>query len=156
MSNVWPITTGTDQCEEWKTTDARQSDVAMNKIDRRQRVRFNIDVEAQLKFPSGERTVKITDISDRGARLQLLDPPPVGAIGALIWRSCEVFAKVVWSNRSACDLQFERPIAQSVVEATAEGGEVQSLSIAEVTNIPLGRKRSRQASASGQASSTAA
>jgi hypothetical protein len=84
MSNVWPITTGTDQCEEWKTTDARQSDVAMNKIDRRQRVRFNIDVEAQLKFPSGERTVKITDISDRGARLQLLDPPPVGAIGALI------------------------------------------------------------------------
>jgi hypothetical protein len=156
MSRVWPITTGPDHCEEWKTADARESDVALNQVDRRQRVRLSIDVEAQLKLPSGERTVRITDISESGARLQLLDPPPVGAIGPLIWRSYEVFAKVVWANGAACEMEFERPIARSVVEATAEGGEVQSLSIAEVTNIPLGRKRSRHSSTSGQASSTAA
>ncbi len=84
----------------------------------------------------------MVDLSERGARIQMDNPPGVGASVLLEWMCYDAIAKVIWSNGDACGLMFEKPISpQRVLEAQQHHVEEFSGPVAEVSNIPLGRKR---------------
>ena len=116
--------------------------------DRRSSSRFRIRMPAQLRMPSGTKHGTLADISEGGARLVMDNPPAQGASVLMVWGSNEEFCKVMWTAEDSCGLQFERPIKRAVVvETTGQEFEQQPTGpVAQLHNIPLGRKRARPGS----------
>lgn len=113
-------------------------------VDRRGSARFRIRMPAQLRMPSGTKHGTLSDISEGGAKLVMDNPPAQGASVLLVWGSHEEFCKVMWIAEDSCGLQFERPISRAVVvETTGQEYEAPSGPVAQLHNIPLGRKRAR-------------
>lgn len=111
--------------------------------DRRVARRYLVDCPARMVLSGGERDGRLSDLSEHGARLETAQPPPAGTAGFLRWGSEEHYCKVIWSSEGRCGLQFERPIAIRVVEATCSHVEVSLKPVAAVGRIPIGQKRSR-------------
>jgi len=114
-------------------------------IDRRESARFRIRMPAQLRMPSGTKHGTLADISEGGAKLVMDHPPAQGASVLLVWGSHEEFCKVMWVAEDSCGLRFERPIPRSVVVETTgqEFAPPPAGPVAQLHNIPLGRKRAR-------------
>ena len=112
--------------------------------DRRVARRYLVDCAARMVMSGGEREGRLSDLSENGARLDTGLPPPPGTTGFLRWGNEEHYCQVIWSNEGRCGLQFERPIATSVVEATCSHVEVSLKPVAALGRIPLGEKRSRR------------
>lgn len=85
---------------------------------------------------------QLWDMSEAGARLQLADPPPVGATALLRWTGREAVCTVVWADGEMCGIAFTRPVSPEVVAEAAGLNRVVDLPIAQVGNIAQGRKRS--------------
>ena len=114
--------------------------------DRRVARRYVVDCPARMAMAGGERDGRLTDLSESGARLETTQPPVAGTTGFLRWGKEEHYCKVIWSDDGRCGLQFERPVALSVVEATCSHVEVSLKPVATLGRIPLGQRRSRVAS----------
>lgn len=112
--------------------------------DRRVARRYLVDCPARMVMSGGERDGRLSDLSEHGARLDTLQPPPAGTTGFLRWGSEEHYCKVIWANDGCCGLQFERPIARAIVEATCSHVEVSLKPVAALGRIPIGQKRSRR------------
>ena len=85
----------------------------------------------------------MSDMSERGARVQMDNPPGVGASVLLEWMCYDVMCQVVWATADACGLLFAKPISPGRVLEAQQYREEFSGPVAEVSNIPLGQKRSR-------------
>ncbi len=83
------------------------------------------------------------DLSERGARVQMDNPPGVGASVLLEWMCYDAICKVAWASGDMCGLMFEKPISPARVFEAQQRREEFSGPVAEVANIPLGRKRGR-------------
>lgn len=112
--------------------------------DRRVARRYLVECPARLAMAGGERDGRLSDLSEHGARLETAQPPQAGATGFLRWGGEEHYCKVIWSNEGRCGLQFERPIALGLVEATCSHIEVSLKPVAAVGRIPLGLRRSHR------------
>ena len=112
--------------------------------DRRIARRYLVDCPARLALAGGERGGQLSDLSEHGARLDTNQPPPPGTTGFLRWNGEEHYCKVIWSNERCCGLQFERPIALALVEATCTHVEIALKPVAALGRIPLGQKRSQR------------
>jgi hypothetical protein len=112
--------------------------------DRRVARRYLVDCPARMVMSGGGRDGRLSDLSEHGARLETGLPPPPGTTGFLRWGSEEHYCKVIWSKDSCCGLQFEKPIATSIVEATCSHVEVSLKPVAALGRIPIGQKRSRR------------
>ena len=55
----------------------------------------------------------------------------------------DAMCKVVWATEDMCGLMFEKPISPARVLEVQQYREEFSGPVAEVSNIPLGHKRSR-------------
>ena len=119
--------------------------------DRRKVNRVVVDCDAIFESHSRQRSGRLADLSESGARFDGPDLPSVGTSGLLRWHDQEHFAQVIWVENGGCGLQFERVIAASTVARTAEVVEVEVGPVAKFGNIPLGRKRSRIAQLRGAA-----
>ena len=64
----------------------------------------------------------------------------------LKWRDQKHACTVVWTDAAMCGLEFEEPISEMVVSECARLLGTKEEPIAELSNIPLGRRRSSQAS----------
>lgn len=111
--------------------------------DRRTATRSRVNCPVQMKLPSGERSGCMWDLSERGARVQMDNPPRVGASVLLEWMTYDAICKVIWSTDDMCGLMFEKAISPARVYEAHQHREEFSGPVAEVGNIPLGRKRSR-------------
>ena len=111
--------------------------------ERRIATRTRVSCPVQLKLPSGQRTGCMLDMSERGARVQVDNPPGVGASVVLEWMSYDAIGKVAWSSGDMCGLMFEKPISPAQVFEAEQHREEFSGPVAEVSNIPLGRRRGR-------------
>ena len=111
--------------------------------ERRSTVRSRVSCPVQLQLPSGQRIGCMVDLSERGARVQVDNPPRAGASVILEWMCYDAICKVVWATEDACGLLFEKEISPSRVLEVQQYREEFSGPVAEVSNIPLGQKRSR-------------
>jgi len=111
--------------------------------ERRTSVRSRVNCPVQLRLPSGHRVGCMSDLSEQGARVQVDNPPRAGASVVLEWLCYDAICKVIWATEDMCGLQFERAIAPTRVLEVMQYREEFSGPIAEVSNIPLGRKRAR-------------
>lgn len=118
---------------------AQQFDAA----ERRVAVRSRVNCPVQLQLPSGRRSGCMVDLSERGARIEVTNPPGVGASVLLEWMCYDEVCKVIWVNDDTCGLMFEKPISPTRVLEAQQHREEFSGPVAEVSNIPLGRRRSR-------------
>lgn len=85
----------------------------------------------------------MVDLSERGARIQVDNPPRAGASVILEWMCYDAICKVVWATEDACGLIFEKEISPTRVLEVQQHREEFSGPVAEVSNIPLGQKRNR-------------
>ena len=111
--------------------------------DRRTATRSRVNCPVEMQLPSGRRNGCMWDLSERGARVQMDNPPRVGASVLLEWMTYDVMCKVVWATEDMCGLMFEKAISPARVFEAHQHREEFSGPVAEVGNIPLGRKRGR-------------
>jgi hypothetical protein len=111
--------------------------------ERRTSVRYRVSCPVQLQLPSGQRIGCMVDMSERGARIEVDDPPRQGASVMLEWMCYDVICQVVWATEDACGLRFEKELSPARVLEVQQYREEFMGPIAEVSNIPLGRRRSR-------------
>ena len=108
--------------------------------ERRGAARSRVAGEARLQTPGGDWQGLLWDLSESGARIQVENPPSVGATALLKWEANEWMCKVVWTIGDMCGVAFERKIAVAAVRsAPAERTGPR----ASLDNIPLGQRRSR-------------
>ncbi len=83
--------------------------------ERRAFPRGPVSISARLELPSGGRPVQIIDLTERGARLRMSDPPPAGAPALLKWHPHECYCAVIWSDDDGCGLLFEQLLPDAVL-----------------------------------------
>ena len=111
--------------------------------ERRTSTRTRVSCPVQLQLPSGQRIGCMWDLSEQGARVQMDNPPRAGASVLLEWLCHDALCKVIWATDDMCGLQFDKPIPPTRVLEVMQHREEFSGPVAEVSNIPLGQKRSR-------------
>ncbi len=118
--------------------EARQQSV---RADQRRAGRFAVEIPATFRTASGERQCRLANISDNGAKLETASPPAKGVSGMLMLGEQEVYCTVIWSNETACGIEFERNIGEAALVEIA-GEQVQRTGpVANACNIQMGRKR---------------
>ena len=153
-SDGWPITETNDTCEDWTGGGFFKGRDGAVHVDRRASVRSRVDCSVQLRMPGGDRLGRLIDISEKGARLQLDNPPRAGVTAMLQWGAHEIFCEVAWANEGACGVFFERPLLREVLIETTGAGDESAMPVADPKQIPIGKKRvSYEFQISAQASS---
>ena len=106
-------------------------------VERRVARRVRVDCDVALLMPSGNRTGRLHDISEDGARILSDNAPARGSGVILEWLGYEAYAHVVWSRPDGCGLEFDRPLPGAIVNETAARAPVGSVQPA----TPHGRIR---------------
>ena len=114
--------------------------------ERRRSRRSRVTCPATLVTLTGEFQGALWDLSETGARLEAPELPERGSRAMLKWRDQKHACTVVWTDASMCGLEFEEPIGGMVVSECTRLLGTKEEPIAELSNIPLGRRRSFQAS----------
>lgn len=138
-----PATRADHSCEDWLATGFFKDPAGDVHADRRASARRSSDERACLHLPGGDRNGRLIDISERGARLQVTNPPIAGALALLKWGSHEVFCRIAWSGGDHCGVLFERPISLELVTRTSDAVSRRDGLAADPNKIPAGRKRAR-------------
>ena len=114
-------------------------------VERRAAGRARADCPVRLQTPAGTWQGRLWDLSETGARVQVVHPPAQGSMVLISWQTNELFCRVVWSADDMCGVVFERPISSAVVRETLgePQREAESAPAASVGNIPVGKRRSR-------------
>ena len=119
--------------------EARQQSVC---ADQRRSARFVVAIPVIFRTASGDRQCHMSNISDAGAKLETESPPPQGVSGMLRLGDDEFYCTVIWSNGTACGVEFERKVHEAtLIDITGEEAR-KSGPVASCSNIQMGRKRS--------------
>lgn len=110
--------------------------------DRRLARRYIVDCPARFTMAGGIRDGRMSDLSENGCRFETALPPVPGTTGFLRWDGEDHYCKVIWHGEGRCGLHFDRPISTALVERTCSRVEVTMKTVAAVTRIPLGQRRS--------------
>ena len=116
---------------------------AVEPTDRRSSVRWRVNCPVQLQLARGQRIGCLCDLSERGARVQMDNPPKPGTTATLEWMCFDEKCTVIWATETLCGLMFDRDIPPARVFEMQQFGEEYEGPVAEVSNIPLGQKRRR-------------
>ena len=116
---------------------------AVEPTDRRSSVRWRVNCPVQLQLARGQRIGCLCDLSERGARVQMDNPPKPGTTATLEWMCFDEKCTVIWATETLCGLMFDRDIPPARVFEMLQFGEEYEGPVAEVSNIPLGQKRRR-------------
>lgn len=81
--------------------------------DARRAPRFRVLLVARLLTTSGERNVKLRDISANGAMIEGDRLPAPGADILLRRGSLETFATVIWAKDGKAGLEFDEPLTEA-------------------------------------------
>lgn len=111
--------------------------------ERRRTHRFPVEIAVALRTVNGTRSCRLGNVSDAGASLELDNPPAAGVSGWLVMGGEEVYCQVVWSNATACGIEFERALPTATLEGIVGSKLPEHGPAANRGNIPKGRKRAR-------------
>jgi hypothetical protein len=111
-------------------------------IERRTARRTRATCVASLRTLTRESIGHLWDLSETGARVSVDVPPEVGESAVLKWGGEKVMCRVVWTEHDMCGLSFDTPIESGVVASSARLMGIVEQPVAEVGNIPIGRRRS--------------
>jgi hypothetical protein len=139
-----PVTDADDLCEEWVERGFYEGEDGAIHAERRSAVRTPVECPARLQTPSCDWSARLADISQRGARLRLSNPPRAGVSALLKWSVNEVFCVVAWANKDACGVSFERPIAREIVLETIGENFEATVPAADLSKIRPGVRRMRR------------
>ncbi len=120
--------------------ETRQQSVS---TDQRRSARLMVAIPVTFRTASGDRQCHMANISDQGAKLETESPPGQGVSGMLIMGKEEVYCTVIWSNETACGIEFERCIGDAALADIAGDQIRRSGPVANTGNIQMGRKRGR-------------
>ena len=111
-------------------------------VERRRFRRYTVDQPAQLRLIGGDRSGRLSDLSETGARFETASPPIEGVSGLLVWRDQEQGCTVIWASEGRCGIRFDRPIPKRVVDESVLITPGKPCSDANFGKIPFGQKRS--------------
>jgi PilZ domain len=86
-----------------------------NKTGRRGDARLRTRVPGELQLVDRNCRCLLDNISNRGARVTLENPPPAGVRAIFLCGGIDVFGHVVWSQRGQCGLLFADQLSDSQV-----------------------------------------
>jgi hypothetical protein len=110
-------------------------------VERRGSERVPVSGVVHLQTAGGDWRGNICDLSETGARVEISNPPPVGATALLKWDGLELFSRIVWVKDDGCGVMFDKPISIAVVENARGDTSVRTGPPANLGNIPYGKKR---------------
>jgi PilZ domain len=82
----------------------------MQSDGRRSEGRLRLNLEAQLIGLHSSQRVTLLDLSSRGSKVRIQEPPKVGERAFLRWPGHEVFGLIVWARNGFCGMTFDRPM----------------------------------------------
>jgi hypothetical protein len=86
---------------------------------RRAHSRLQVGIDASLETLDGRQTVRLVDLSQAGAHLQLTKPEAVRE-GVLRWLNYEIFGMAMWQEGEEVGLKFDVLLPSQVIEQTRE------------------------------------
>jgi PilZ domain len=89
---------------------------SFGKLGNRSLARLSARLEAGLETPGRTTRCKVENVSRQGCRLQLPEPPRVGATTLVRFAEAEVMGTVSWVRGERCGIKFARPLALEQVE----------------------------------------
>lgn len=96
---------------------------ASRKVCRRQSAREPVSLAGSAFALSRSRSVIISDLSSRGAKLDGRDLPPAGDDLCLVMGSFDTMATVAWRADDKCGIQFDDPIPYKVIAQLKQSAE---------------------------------
>ncbi|MBO9519375.1 MAG: PilZ domain-containing protein [Porphyrobacter sp.] len=118
-----------------------QANSAESWVERRGSERVPASGEVHLQTAGGDWRGNLCDLSETGARVEIRNPPPVGATALLRWDGLELFSRIVWVKEDCCGVMFDKPISVAVVDHARGDATARSGPPANLGNIPFGKKR---------------
>ena len=113
--------------------------------ERRRSRRLRVTCPATLCTLTGEFAGQLWDLSETGARFEGTKLPERDSKALLTWRDQKHACTVVWIHASMCGLEFEEPVSGAIVSECTRLLGTKEEPIAELSNIPLGKRRSAPA-----------
>jgi hypothetical protein len=86
---------------------------------RRAHARLQVGIDASLETLDGRQTVRLVDLSQAGAHVQLSRPEAVRE-GVLRWLNFETFGMAMWQEAEDVGLKFDVLLPAHVLEQTRE------------------------------------
>jgi hypothetical protein len=86
------------------------------KLGNRGMARLQAGLEAGLETPGRTTRCKVENVSRLGCRLQLPEPPRVGATALVRFAEVEVLGTVSWVRGERCGVKFAQPLGLEQVE----------------------------------------
>ena len=88
-------------------------------IPRRERPRLLLGIPARAETLDGPRQVRMLNLSQTGAMLELAKPEAIGS-AFLYWLDFEAFGSIVWQNNVIAGFEFDRPISNDWLLSTRQ------------------------------------
>jgi hypothetical protein len=82
---------------------------------RREHPRLRLSLGAQVELISGPAKCSLENVSAKGARIAMVDSPPVHALGLLHCDNLDTCFTVIWRNGDRVGVLFDRPVSHATV-----------------------------------------
>ncbi len=89
---------------------------SFGKLGNRKAARLAIEIDAGLVMPERSVRCRLENISRTGCRLQLSDPPRVGATIMVRAERIQALGTVSWVRANRCGIKFSQPLEGSALE----------------------------------------
>jgi PilZ domain len=89
---------------------------SFGKLGNRAMARLQAGMEAGLVLPDRNVRSAVENVSRLGCRLQLSEPPRVGATALLRFAEFEILGTVSWARGDCCGIRFTYPLDLAAVE----------------------------------------
>jgi hypothetical protein len=89
---------------------------SFGKLGNRGMARLQAGLEAGLVMPDRNMRCNVENMSRLGCRLQLPEPPRVGATTLVRFAEVEVLGTISWVKGERCGVKFSQPLALEAVE----------------------------------------
>jgi hypothetical protein len=86
------------------------------KLGNRSMARLTAGLEAALVTPDRTAQCKVENVSRLGCRLQLAEPPRVGATALVRFAEVEVLGTISWAKATRCGVKFAQQLTLEQVE----------------------------------------
>ena len=135
------ITEAGDKCDAWSRLGVFRDAKGQLAEDRRVALRNRLNLPARLRTLSGDRTVRLADLSEFGAGISMSNLPHVGTPGILEWSHHKMPLTVAWANDDSCGAAFDAPISMGILLEAVRDGALKNNRLAEPSRIAHGIKR---------------
>lgn len=96
-------------------------------VHKRKQGRIEVRLPAKLVLMSATHAAILNNLSRKGAKLSLDNPPPRGSDAVLRWGDFEAFGTISWVSGRRCGILFLSPLPEEPLRATLALNDAQRL-----------------------------